>query len=151
MARISRKDITKYLYDQLTGNFMGFLAGLSASSLVSNFFEKKSIRNLWGLSSKKTVVDKETFSNLEWVVSLIIGFIVFEIMTRVVKEKIDNWLPIYRRKIYRLIVGRQYHRKARTYVSGLRVKQKEVLTSAGTSIKNYSMRFPLGHTNKDEK
>lgn len=53
MKYFNRKAITQYLYDQLTGNFAGFLIGLSATSLVSQFFETRSLKNFWGLGAKK--------------------------------------------------------------------------------------------------
>jgi hypothetical protein len=99
-----RKIITRYLYDQLTGNFLGFIVGISASSLVSKFFATRSAKNLWGLASKKTVVDKDTFSAMEWVISIIVGFIVFEIMTKIVKEKVAQYYPVYKVKVLRYLV-----------------------------------------------
>ena len=73
MKIVSRKVVLRYLYDQLTGNFAGFLIGMSATTLVSQFYETRGLRNLWGLTSKKTVVDKDTFSNLEWIISIVIS------------------------------------------------------------------------------
>jgi hypothetical protein len=111
MQYLSKKVILKYLYDQLTGNFMGFLIGLSATGLVSQFFEKRGLRNLWGISSKKTVVDKDTFANLEWIISIVIGFIVFEIMTKVVKKKIDLYSPLAKRKALRWAITNEVPQK----------------------------------------
>lgn len=101
---ITRKQISSYLYEQLTGNFTGFLVGMSATGLVSKFFATRSIRNFWGLASKKAVVSKETFMALEWIISAIIGFIVFEIMTKVVKEKIDERFPSLKRSFFRWLI-----------------------------------------------
>ena len=98
MKYLSRKNIAKYLYDQLTGNFAGFIVAMSASGLVSRFFETRSIRNLWGIASKKTVISKETFGALEWIISIVIGFVVFEIMTKVVKERLDRNAPALKMK-----------------------------------------------------
>jgi hypothetical protein len=102
MKYFNKTAILKYLYDQLTGNFMGFLIGLSATSLVSQFFETRGLRNLWGLTSKKTVVDKETFANIEWIISIVVGFIVFEIITKVVREKLNR--PGLRTKFLRWVI-----------------------------------------------
>jgi hypothetical protein len=111
----NKKAALKYLYDQLTGNFLGFLVGFSATTLVSRFFEARSIKNLWGLTSRKTVVDKDTFSMLEWMVSIVVGFIVFEIMTKVVKERIDKYFPIYKYKLMRWLVGNNVHQKLQKF------------------------------------
>ena len=113
MKFISGKVILKYLYNQLTGTFAGFLIGMSATKLVAQFFETRGLKNLWGLASKKTIVDKDTFGNLEWIISIVIGFIVFEIFTKVVKEKIDQYFPIYRYRFFRWTIANQWHTKLR--------------------------------------
>ncbi|MBT1702217.1 hypothetical protein [Chryseosolibacter indicus] len=115
MKRINTKKIFSYLYEQLTGNFTGFLIGASATGLVSQFFETRSIRNLWGLTAKKTVVNKETFQDLEWIVSIIIGFIVFEIITKVVKERIDKNFPKYKMITYRWVIRKDIRNRFRSF------------------------------------
>jgi hypothetical protein len=112
----NRKAVAKYFYNQLTGNFTGFIVAVSASGLVSKFFETRSIRNLWGLTSKKTVVDKSTFAALEWFVSILIGFIVFEIMTKVVKERIDRHLPFLKTRLLRFLVHIKFRSRSREYL-----------------------------------
>jgi len=98
---LTRKKIGQYCYDKLTGTFMGFLIGMSATSLVAQFFETKSIRNLWGLTAKKTIVDKNTFAYLEWFISLVIVFIVFEIFTNYIKIYLDKQLPLLKIQLLR--------------------------------------------------
>lgn len=126
------KIVLKYLYDQLTGNFLGFIIGMSATSVVSQFFETRSIRNLWGLSSKKTVVDKETFQNLEWIISIIIGFIVFEIVTKVVKER----LPVLKVKFFRWVINNNVKAKASDLMDFLNNKRAVLFESFSTSLRN---------------
>lgn len=113
MKYLKRKQILKYLYDQLTGNFMGFLIGMSASGLVSHFFETRSIKNLWGLAAHKRVVDKDTFSFLEWAISILIGFVVFEIVTKVIKERLDKNYPKYKFKVLRWLAGQSWFSRTR--------------------------------------
>lgn len=84
--------LSEYLFDKITGTFTGFVIGLWAASLVSHFFATRSIKNLWGLASKKTIVDKQTFSILEWAASVLIGYIVFEIVLRLIKKELSPWL-----------------------------------------------------------
>ena len=128
MKFISRKVVLKYLYNQLTGTFAGFLIGMSATKLVAQFFETRGLKNLWGLASKKTIVDKDTFGNLEWIISIVIGFIVFEIFTKVVKEKIDKYFPIYKYRSFRWIVANQWHTKLRD--TGNMLNQRRVVVFA---------------------
>ena len=68
-----RKTIFNYLSEQVIGRFTGFMVGLWASRLISHFFTTRSIHNLWGLTARKTVVSKQTFGNLEWIASVVIG------------------------------------------------------------------------------
>jgi len=86
----------QYMYSNFTGNFIGFAIGMASTRLVSHFFTTRSIKNLWGLTTSKTVVDKQTFSGMEWAVSIIIGFIVFEIISKWVKKKLNPMLQKYR-------------------------------------------------------
>ena len=128
MKFISRKVVLKYLYNQLTGTFAGFLIGMSATKLVAQFFETRGLKNLWGLASKKTIVDKDTFGNLEWIISIVIGFIVFEIFNKVVKEKIDQYFPVYKYRFLRWTIANQWHTKLRD--SGISLNQKRVVIFA---------------------
>jgi hypothetical protein len=99
-----RKAVFNYLAEQFVGRFTGFIIGLWASSLVSHFFTTRSIHNLWGLTSKKTVVSKQTLTNLEWIASVLIGYIVFEIVLRIMKNKIAPWSAKFRFRVLRWFV-----------------------------------------------
>jgi hypothetical protein len=141
MRYLNRNVILKYLYDQLTGNFMGFMIGLSATGLVSQFFETRSIRNFWGLASKKTVVDKETFANLEWIISIIIGFIVFEIMTKVVKTKIDQYFPLLKRRVLRWAIINDVPEKLEGLNLELRNKRATLFSTVHGTVKNTFAKY----------
>jgi len=86
----------QYMYSNFTGNFIGFAIGMASTRLVARFFTTRSIHNLWGLTAKKTVVDKQTFSWLEWMVSIIIGFLVFEVISKWIKKKLHPYLLKYK-------------------------------------------------------
>ena len=85
-----------YVYGNYAGNFLGFVVGMASTKLVAHFYTTRSIRNLWGLTAHRTVVDKKTFSMMEWGVSILIGFIVFEIVSKWLKKKLDELLPKYK-------------------------------------------------------
>lgn len=85
-----QKKFLEYLYSNFIGNFLGFAIGMASTRLVSHFFTTRSIKNLWGLTAKKTVVDKQTFTAMEWMISLAIGFIVFEIISKWVRQKVEE-------------------------------------------------------------
>ena len=88
MAWPTTKDLCKYAYNQFKGNFLGFIVGTSAASFVSTFFETRKVSNLWGLTARKTVVSGSTFHFLEWFCALVVGFIAFEVVNNLVKEKL---------------------------------------------------------------
>ena len=86
----------QYMYSNFTGNFIGFAIGMASTRLVKHFFTTRSIKNLWGITAKKTVVDKQTFSAMEWMISIIIGFLVFEIISKWVQKKMNPVLVKYK-------------------------------------------------------
>jgi hypothetical protein len=90
MAWPTTKDLSRYAYNQFWGNFLGFVVGTLAARLVSTFFETKKFSNLWGLTARKTVVSGSTFHFLEWSCALVVGFIAFELVNNLVKEKLEQ-------------------------------------------------------------
>jgi hypothetical protein len=94
-TRIIRK-LAEYIYNNYVGNFLGFVIGMISTRLVSHYYTTRSIKNLWGLAARRTVVDKQTYSMMEWAISILIGFIVFEIVSKWLKKKMDELLPRYK-------------------------------------------------------
>ncbi|MBS0031858.1 hypothetical protein ACTJJ0_31355 [Chitinophaga sp. 22321] len=90
------RKFVEYVYNNYVGNFLGFVIGMLSTRLVSHYFTTRSIRNLWGLTAHKTVVDKHTYSTMEWTISIVIGFIVFEIVSKWLKKKLQEILPKYK-------------------------------------------------------
>jgi hypothetical protein len=89
----------KYIYDNFVANFIGFIIGMAATRLVSHFFVTRSIGNLWGLAARKTVIDRKTFSNLELFISVIIGFVVFEVFSKWLKRKMEQVYPVCKTRV----------------------------------------------------
>jgi hypothetical protein len=89
MAWPTTKDLFKYVYNQFKGHFLGFIVGTSAARFVSTFFETRKVSNLWGLTARKTIVSGDTFRFLEWFSALVVGFIAFEVVNNLVKEKVS--------------------------------------------------------------
>jgi hypothetical protein len=105
---LTKKVLKRYAYNVLTGNLLGFIVGMWATGLVSHFFETRSIHNLFGFRAKKTLVDKTTFAWLEWSASVIVGFVVFEIIQKVIMERVNEYWPLYEPKIKASIKERGY-------------------------------------------
>ena len=89
----------QYLYNNFLGNFIGFAVGMASTRLVSHYFATRSIKNLWGITSHKTLIDKKTYGNLEFIVSVVIGFIVFEFISKWMKKKMDEMAPKYKTSV----------------------------------------------------
>ena len=111
MKTISQK-LALYLFHNFIGNFLGFIVGMASTRLVSHFFATKSIKNLWGLTTRKTLVDKQTFNILEITISILIGFIVFELISKAIKKKMDESLPSWKLTVKKWLA---YHKEERTY------------------------------------
>lgn len=94
------------------GKFIGFIAALWASGLVSAFFERKSSQNLWGVDSEKAVLDSETYKMIESSLSVMIGFIVLLFVDYLVETKkhVALWnyckgkMPVVRAEIVKYVM-----------------------------------------------
>lgn len=86
----------EYVYNNYVGNFLGFVIAMMSSRLVSHYFTTRSIKNLWGLTAHKTVINKHTYTNLEWAITIVIGFIVFELVSKWLTKKLQQLLPKYK-------------------------------------------------------
>ena len=67
---------TKFVAGELINLSVGYLAGLWASSLVSKFFVKKGLVNIWGLTAKREALSKDDYGWLLFAASYFIGLIV---------------------------------------------------------------------------
>src|SRR6185437_15259946 len=92
------KRFLNYFINEVIGWFTGFIIGMWATNVVSIFFEKRGIKNLWGLTAKRKVLDKDTFEHIEWIVSVVIGFIVYEIISRFIKDKLVPQIKAFSEK-----------------------------------------------------
>lgn len=68
--------LTKFIAGEITNLAVGYLAGLTASNLVSRFFVKKGLVNLWGLAAKREAVSKDAYEWLMFISSYLIGLAV---------------------------------------------------------------------------
>jgi hypothetical protein len=81
----TRKEALRYFYKHALAQFVGFYVGMSSAGLVSRFFETRRVSNMFGLLARRPVVDAGTFMILQQIAAALIGFIVFEIVSRNVK------------------------------------------------------------------
>ena len=99
----------QYLYNNFLGNFIGFAVGMASTRLVAHYFATRSIKNLWGLTTHKTVLDKTTYSNLQFIVSVVIGFIVFEIISKWIKKKTDVLMLKYKTSVEQWLAKNKWY------------------------------------------
>jgi hypothetical protein len=118
MKKQKRTHILRYFADKMAGTFTGFLVGMWATGIVTHFFETRSIRNLWGLTAKKTLVSKHTFGMLEWIASALVGYFVFEIVVRIVRNYVGPRLFTLRFTIFRWIIRNGFHWRIKSLLKG---------------------------------
>jgi hypothetical protein len=80
------KKYLDFVIGEVTNLAVGYLAGLWASSLVSQFFVKKGLVNLWGLTAKKEAVSKDDFGWLLFIASYVIGLAVMVSVNYLMKK-----------------------------------------------------------------
>lgn len=75
----------KFIANEALNLSVGYLAGLWASSLVSKFFVKKGMVNLWGIAAKREAVGKDDYEWLLFFASYLIGLIVMLCVSYLIK------------------------------------------------------------------
>lgn len=69
---------------------VGYLAGLMASNLVSRFFVKRGLVNLWGVTSRKEAVSKDNYEWLLFISSYLVGLVVMLSVSYLMKNLRGN-------------------------------------------------------------
>ncbi len=96
LSRLSQAIFRRKLLRESLAEFfnhgIGYLAGVLAYNNLSFFFEVKSVRNLWGITNfrRKTLVSQDTFELMEFVISGLVGFIIFKLVTYY-SSKVWDW------------------------------------------------------------
>lgn len=65
---------------------LSYLAGLTASSLVSKFFVKKKLVNLWGLTAQREALSKHDYEWLMFGSSYAIGLFVMLLVSYLIRR-----------------------------------------------------------------
>lgn len=68
--------IKNFIAGEVLNLAVGYLAGLIASNLVSRYFVKKGLVNLWGIAAKKEAVSRDAYEWLMFIASYVIGLVV---------------------------------------------------------------------------
>lgn len=67
---------SSFLTSEALNLSVGYLAGLGASTLVSRFFVKKGLVNMWGLAARREALSKDDYEWLLFIASYLIGLLV---------------------------------------------------------------------------
>lgn len=70
------KKFSTFLASEALNLSVGYLAGLLASSMVSKFFVKRGLVNLWGLTARREALKKDEYEWMMFAASYLIGLIV---------------------------------------------------------------------------
>lgn len=121
-----KKKILKHIINQGTSRFMGFIMGLWASRLTATFFDKKNAENLWGLNAEKTVLNSETYTMIETITSVLIGFFVLLLVDHILESKKHKlvWETIQKHKPVVIYETKRYIILSQTYVKAMYYKFK---------------------------
>lgn len=131
----NRKETVGYLKGQALGQFIGFYVGISSTGLVSQFFETRQLSNLWGILASKPILDEQTFNVLERIVAVVIGFVVFEIVSRNLNPLIARWKPVVAEGIARRTKDQGWDVRAQALVSALRTRTISIYSSVSTVVR----------------
>jgi hypothetical protein len=88
----TRKGILDFLTYQLIVNAVAWTAGLFAAGLVTNFYEVKALRNLWGLTASggRTLVSVEHYQSIMAVASFSAGLLMMIFVRHFLLHWIDE-------------------------------------------------------------
>ena len=88
LGKFTSKKIKGFVVNQVIGNLIGFIIGLSVTHLFSHYvLEKRGVNNLFGLAGRKKVIVNDTPEWLQWALSVIIGFIALEFVNYFIETK----------------------------------------------------------------
>lgn len=82
--------VIKFIGNEVLNLSVGYLAGLMASNLVSRFFVKRGLVNLWGVTSRKEAVSKDNYEWLLFISSYLVGLVVMLSVSYLMKNLRGN-------------------------------------------------------------
>ena len=87
------KKFLQFVAGEILSLSVSYLAGLTASNLVSRFFVKKKLVNLWGLAAKREAVSKADYEWLMFGSSYLIGLAVMLLVNYLIKTMVQKNEP----------------------------------------------------------
>ena len=114
VAEVFRKEkLTDFVINEVLGRFIGFMVGMLTAKFFSyEVYEKKGLKNLFGLIKRKKIVVNTTPEWLQWIICALIGYITLELVNYFFRHKLyfDVWE--FMKKTYASLMRQPYERKA---------------------------------------
>ena len=114
-ATFTRPKLQKLFVSTALGNFAGYVSG-SAVTVLSTYhsLERRAIKNLFGILPRKQIVVHVLPEWLEWVLALLVGFLVMEFVRYAINsQKYEEMLPNTPREGAQSPMGQSSEREAR--------------------------------------
>jgi len=97
----TKKKIVDFIINEVLGKFVGFIGGMWTTSWFSyHVYEKKGIKNLFGMLPRKKIVVNTTPEWLQWIICAVIGFIMLELINYFFQHKLYLKIFNYGKQLY---------------------------------------------------
>lgn len=88
LKKFTKQKIKNFIYNQIVGKFIGFAVGMSVTYSFSRLVtERRGINNLFGILKRKQIEVSIIPAWAQYLLSVIIGFIVFEFVNHIIESK----------------------------------------------------------------
>lgn len=86
--KFNRKYMTNVVIQKTLGNLVGFAVGVLITNSFTHYVtERRSVKNLFGLAGRKKVLVNETPEWVQYGLSILLGFIVLELINHFFESK----------------------------------------------------------------
>lgn len=86
--KFNRKYMTNVVIQKTLGNLVGFAVGVLITNSFTHYVtERRSVKNLFGLAGRKKVLVNDTPEWVQYCLSILLGFIVLEVINHFFESK----------------------------------------------------------------
>lgn len=86
--KFNRKYMTNVVIQKMLGNLVGFAVGVLITNSFTHYVtERRSVKNLFGLAGRKKVLVNDTPEWIQYGLSILLGFIVLEVINHFFSSK----------------------------------------------------------------
>lgn len=91
--KFNRKYMTNVVIQKTLGNLVGFAVGVLITNSFTHYVtERRSVKNLFGLAGRKKVQVNDTPEWVQYSLSILLGFIVLEVINHFFESKKHIWI-----------------------------------------------------------